>query len=70
MSWTGRSKQFIEKWKRAAAHVFFDWNGHIFFLAGDALSKRMNGGLPLRKGEFALCAINQEQFVKAVLWTD
>jgi hypothetical protein len=37
--WYGRSKQFIEKWKRSRAHVFFDINGTIFYLA-TALSCR------------------------------
>ena len=33
VSWYGRSKQFIEKWKRSRAHVFFNIDGHIFYLA-------------------------------------
>ncbi|MFK0692688.1 hypothetical protein ACFX5Q_31710 [Mesorhizobium sp. IMUNJ 23033] len=70
MRWMGRSKQFIEKWKRASAHVFFDWQGHIFFLAGDALARRLTGGTPLQKGEFALCALTREQFIRAVHWAD
>lgn len=66
MRWMGRSKQFVEKWKRATAHVFFDWNGHVFFLASDALARRMTGGRPLPRGEFALCAMTREQFIRAV----
>lgn len=66
MRWMGRSKQFIEKWKRATAHVFFDWNGHVFFLASDVLARRMTGGRPLPRGEFALCAMTREQFIRAV----
>ncbi len=66
MRWMGRSKQFIEKWKRATAHVFFDFQGHIFFLAGDELARRINGGAPLRKGEFALCRAPRDQFVRSV----
>lgn len=70
MRWVGRSKQFIEKWKRATAYVFFDWNDHIFFLAGDTFSRRLTGGPPLQKGEFALCALTREQFIRAVHWAD
>lgn len=66
MRWMGRSKQFIEKWKRARAHVFFDYQGHIFFLAGDELARRINGGAPLRKGEFALCGVSRVQFIQSV----
>lgn len=66
LRWMGRSKQFIEKWKRATAHVFFDFQGHIFFLAGEALAQRINGGRPLAKGEFALCRLTPDQFVRSV----
>ena len=66
MRWMGRSKQFIEKWKRASAHVFFDYQGHIFYLAGEDLSRRMTGGLALARGEFALCSLTAEQFVRSV----
>jgi hypothetical protein len=52
MQWFGQSTQFIEKWKRSTAHVFFQWKGRIFFLAGDALSRRMTGGTPLKRGEY------------------
>lgn len=30
MQWFGRSTQFIEKWKRSDAYVFFDFKEHIF----------------------------------------
>lgn len=66
MQWYGRSKQFIEKWKRATAHVFFECQGHIFFLAGDTLSRRMTGGTPLKKGQYALCLLTREQFIQAI----
>jgi hypothetical protein len=69
MKWFGRSKQFIEKWKRATAHVFFECQGRIFFLAGDALSRRMTGGAPLPPGQYALSELTREQFVHAVLGT-
>lgn len=64
MRWMGRSKQFIEKWKRAKAHVFFDYQGYIFYLASEAVSLRLGG--PFRKGEFALCPLSGEQFLSAV----
>ena len=64
MRWMGRSKQFIEKWKRAKAHVFFDYQGYIFYLASEAVSLRLGG--PFRKGEVALCPLSGEQFLSAV----
>jgi len=66
MKWYGPSKRFIEKWKRATAHVFFDWEGHIFFLAGEAVSRRLSGGAPLKKAEYALCHMTREAFIRAV----
>ncbi len=66
MRWMGRSKQFIEKWKRATAHVFFDYQGFIFHLASDEVSKRLGG--PFKKGEFALCALSRADFLRAVHW--
>jgi hypothetical protein len=64
MRWVGRSKQFIEKWKRADAHVFFDLGGHIFQLAprGWLLSR----GRALRSGEFALSVLTRDEFIRAV----
>ncbi|HBO9204839.1 TPA: hypothetical protein PXD14_000392 [Pseudomonas aeruginosa] len=66
MQWFGRSSQFIEKWKRATAHVFFECQGQIFFLAGDALARRIMGGSPLQKGQYALCHLTREEFIHAV----
>lgn len=68
MRWMGPSKQFIEKWKRATAHVFFDIGGHIFFLAGPRLANRF--GSPLQRGEFALCTLTVADFLRAVHWQD
>lgn len=68
MRWVGRSSQFIEKWKRAAAYVFFECDGHIFFLAGDALTRRMTGGAALKRGEYALCRWTREDFIRSVQW--
>lgn len=62
----GRSSQFIEKWKRSTASVFFDYKGHIFFLAGETVSTQANGGVPLKKGYFAYCKLTQEKFIQAV----
>lgn len=68
MRWMGRSVQFIEKWKRANAHVFVDFGGHILYLAGEAVAKRL--GAPLERGEFALCRLTRDEFINAVHWTD
>ncbi|ESY15371.1 hypothetical protein [Mesorhizobium sp. LNJC394B00] len=64
MRWMGRSVQFIEKWKRASAHVFFDFGGHILYLAGEAVSQRLGG--PFQRGEFALCKLTRDEFIRAV----
>jgi hypothetical protein len=64
MRWTGPNKQFIEKWKRAAAHVFFSVGTYIFYLAGPGVMTRL--GEPLKLGEFALCALSHAEFVRAV----
>lgn len=61
-----RSSQFIEKWKRSKAHVFFDYRGYIFYLANGTVSMKANGGLPLDKGDFATCELSPEQFIHAV----
>lgn len=66
MQWFGRSTQFIEKWKRSNAYVFFDFNGRIFFLANKRLSEKINNGIPLLKGEYALCLLTREEFIDAV----
>lgn len=66
MQWYGHSKQFIEKWKRSTTHVFFECQDNIFFLAGDAITRRMTGGKPLLKGQFALCRLTRDEFICAV----
>lgn len=66
MQWMGRSTHFIEKWKRATGHVFFDYQNEIFYLAGAKLSLRINGGTPMKKGQFALCYLTREEFINAV----
>ncbi|MDX0675679.1 hypothetical protein GOD41_08580 [Sinorhizobium medicae] len=68
MRWMGPNKQFIEKWKRATAHVFFNIGPHIFFLAGPELSKRL--GWTPQRGEFALCRLTRDEFIKAVKLVD
>lgn len=68
MRWMGPNKQFIEKWKRAGAHVFFNVGAHIFYLAGPSAASRLGG--PFECGEFALCALTQEDFVYAVRGED
>lgn len=66
MRWMGPNKQFIEKWKRATAHVFFDAGAHIFYLASPGVAARLGG--PLQRGEFALCALMRDDFLRAVRW--
>lgn len=68
MHWMGSSKQFIEKWKKSNAHVFFDWAGHIFYLASEGVSRNM--ALPFKRGEFALCHLTRDAFKRAVCWND
>jgi len=68
MRWVGRSQQYIEKWKRAKAFVFFDWGGRIFHLAGNSLSMRLGG--PFERGHFAICQLTREMFVRAVRGED
>jgi hypothetical protein len=64
MRWMGRSKQFIEKWKRANAHVFFEFQGTVYYLASESFSRRLGG--PFKKGEFALCRLTRDDFLRAV----
>ncbi|MGP5868225.1 competence protein CoiA [Pseudomonas aeruginosa] len=68
MRWMGPNKQFIEKWKRATAHVFFNAGCHIFYLAGPGVTTRLGG--PFQRGEFALCALTREDFLEAVHWRE
>lgn len=64
MRWVGPSKQFIEKWKRAKAHVFFNAGGSIYYLAGPSIAARL--GTTLGRGEFALTHLSVDDFLKAV----
>lgn len=64
MNWVGSSKQFIEKWKRSNAHVFFQSGPHIFYLASAGLAD--HPGRPLGRGEFALSRLSREEFLRAV----
>ncbi|MEG8063780.1 hypothetical protein G3N90_02420 [Xanthomonas hortorum pv. gardneri] len=68
MRWMGPNKQFIEKWKRATAHVFFNAGPFIFYLASPGVAARL--GAPLRRGEFALSALSRDDFLRAVRWED
>lgn len=61
-----RSSHFIEKWKRSSAYVFFDFQDHLFFLAGPKLSIQLNGGQPLEKGQFAYSELSKGEFIRAV----
>ena len=64
MKWMGRSIRFIEKWKRAKCHVFFNHSGSIYYLAGEKTVQRM--GLVLSPGEFVLCYVTFSDFLNAV----
>ena len=64
MQWNGRNNQFIEKWKRSKSSVFFECQGHIFYLANEAISKYL--GIPFTKGQFSLYEISKIDFIKAV----
>lgn len=65
MRWTSRSPQFIERWKRSQAHVFFDYEGNLFYLAtAKAAGQLLN---QLGRGQFALCPVTREQFVAAAV---
>lgn len=68
MQWMGSNKQFIEKWKRATTHVFFHAGPHIFYLAGPGVAARLGG--PFQRGEFALCELSFDDFLRAVRWED
>jgi hypothetical protein len=68
MRWMGPGKQFIEKWKRASAHVFFDWGGRLLYLASEAVALRLGG--PFARGEFVLCQLSQDEFVRIIHWHD
>lgn len=63
MSWYGRSKQFIEKWKRSRAHVYFNIGGHIFYLA--TMLACASVVQEQRKGQFALCQVTEQQFLQS-----
>lgn len=68
MRWMGPNKQFIEKWKRASAHVFFHAGPYILYLAGSGVAARLGG--PFKRGEFALCELTRDEFIAAVKWED
>ncbi len=68
MRWAGRSQQFIEKWKRATAHVFFEYEGHIFYLASPKVTSQL--GVQLKRGEFALSYLTRDEFIRSVLWLE
>jgi hypothetical protein len=53
MRWMGPSKPFIEKWKRASAHVFFNAGAYIFYLAGPGVASRL--GAPEARRIRPLC---------------
>jgi hypothetical protein len=60
--WAGPS-QFIERWKRSKVHVFFDFAGHLFYLATNKACRDLLR--TLKKGEFAFATLTQAEFVRA-----
>jgi hypothetical protein len=64
MSWYGPNKQFIEKWKRSRAHVFFDYAGQIFYLATMASCAEIVQASA--KGQYALAPLSSLEFLHAV----
>lgn len=64
MRWYGRSKQFIEKWKRSRAHVFFARNDLVFYLATFAACADLMK--TLKSGEFAISIFTPDDFVQMV----
>jgi hypothetical protein len=64
MDWMGPSKQFIEKWKDSAAHVFFYFNGSIYYLATRLACEALHSKHV--RGEFSLARLTDEEFIAAV----
>lgn len=64
-SWVGRSKQFVEKWKRSKSHVFMDYDGTIFYFATVKSCKSLVA--KMGRGEFAVCELTASDFINAVL---
>ncbi|RJG40824.1 hypothetical protein [Mesorhizobium sp. DCY119] len=64
MRWHGRSSQFIEKWKRSSVHVFLHYRRTIYYLATWVSCADLVRSL--KKGEYALVALSEVDFVKAV----
>ena len=63
--WVSRSTQFIEQWKRSKAHVFFDYEGKLFYLAtGRACAELLQ---QMKPGFFAVAPLSVEEFHRAVM---
>jgi competence CoiA-like predicted nuclease len=60
-AWVSRSKQFIEKWKRSKADVFFSIDEHLFLLATPFCHSDLM--LRFKKGEFAVIPFKKQQFI-------
>lgn len=63
-TWYSSSKAFLKKWVASNAHVVFDFGGQLFYLATD--SKRTPFVAGLKKGEFAVMHMTQEEFMAGV----
>lgn len=64
MTWFAPGRQFIDKWKRSSAHVFLDHHGHLYYLATPFACADLVRSFG--KGEFALCPIDANEFVRIV----
>lgn len=62
--WVSRSSTFITKWKRSGAHVVFDVDGHLFYLATE--SDRTPFARAHAKDEFAVMPLTNQQFMDGV----
>lgn len=63
--WIARTQAWINKWRRARGHVFFDLDGRIYYLASDRLLETSK--LKLGTSEFAIHHVSRDNFIKAVL---
>lgn len=57
----GRSKQFIEKWKRSRVHVFLNYRQHTFYLVTPLVCPDLVQ--TSKPGEFAVSSYGEDEFV-------
>jgi len=63
MEWIMRGT-LLDKWKRSRAHVFLNYNGHIYYLATYAACRPIVSRQA--KGHFALATLSIREFLSAV----